>query len=154
VASIGYQLLEQVLSRLTATSATLPTVVANRIRRQHLTTVPRDDAPAVYVVEGEDVPLPAKNEDDCPIPRELRFAVRLFVRDDAGAAIADALRLAVYARLSPDAEGLPAYVGKARIRPGPIRRDAEIADGDALRIDCEFVFLYSARQWAHDVGEE
>lgn len=152
MASIAQVLMRQVLARLRADPPVIEDV--GRIRREHRTTLRREDTPAVYVADGDNLPDdPPKNEDHCPIGRAQQFIVSIFVRDDKASEIADPILLAIFARLDPLATGMSAYSNNARLRPGPIRLESQIADGDALRIDVEFTFSYGAQQWALDVGE-
>lgn len=131
--------MQAVLARLEGSPALDATV-----KRSHRTTVTREDAPMIHLVDGDDVP--EDSDGDCDKARTKHFTVSVFVRSDTGASAADALVLAVNDRLNP----ADAYGDGVRLRQGPITPDEEIADEDAVRIDMKFRFLYNAPGWNLD----
>jgi hypothetical protein len=129
-----------VLSRLTGS----PTIVSNgNVRRGHRTVVPRDECPAVHLVDGTDKPQPSKS--DCRQTRDGEFAVRVIVRGDEDATIASAWEIAqdVMDRLNPLNAGAAYPIG-ATIEPREIRPDQEIADSDVYALDMYFNVRYAA----------
>jgi hypothetical protein len=139
--SIANDLMEQVVERLRADPPLLDDIT--RIRRDHRTILTRDDCPAIHVIDGTEEP---KSTKAC-IERAQVFTVAVFVRDDAGYAAADPLKLEVMRRLNPQTQAWQAGVD---IVPGRIAPNTEIADLDALRLDMEFTFRYATGLWALD----
>src|SRR6266851_2256901 len=95
MASTSETLMSAVLARL-RTAAVIDDL--SNIRRDHRTVVPREKAPAVHVVDGNEVPTPAKN---CRCGVDFNFIVSVFVRDDAGYEAADPIAIACMAALDP-----------------------------------------------------
>jgi hypothetical protein len=144
VSTIAEVNMSGILARLQAGPPIVP--IAASVRRSHRTTVTREMAPAVHVVDGADNPVRAKN--DCHTDRNKAFTVSIFVRDDEGYAAADPIMLDVNARLeSTQAAPYPAGV---TIKQGRITFEQEIADGDALRVDMEYELYYCTGGWALD----
>jgi endonuclease YncB( thermonuclease family) len=114
----------------------------DNIRRDHRTVVPREKAPAVHVIDGDETPQ--KTATSCYCKDELDFTVSIFVRDDEGYQAADPIKLAVMAALDPTV----AYGNAIELRRGRIRSESEIADGDSLRVDMEFQFCFQTAEWA------
>lgn len=139
--TVAFDLLEQVLARLRAA----PTfgVALTSIRRDHRTTIPRDSAPAIHVIDGDEA---LKTRKTCAT-REQAFMVVLFLRSDAGFADADPLKLEVMRRLNPATQ---AWAAGVLIEPGDIRSVTEIADADALRVEMDFTFSYTTGLWTLD----
>lgn len=136
--SIAEDVMRAVLARLEGIPSN------GNLRRAHRTTIVRDKAPAIRLVDGVDTPQPAKNT--CRTDRTKAFTVTLFGRDDAGVAMLDDTIVAVNARLNP-MQGTP-YPGGAVLRQLRITPDEEIADGDAIRVDMDFEFDYETPGWA------
>lgn len=120
--------------------------VVTNVRRSHKTSVPRDNAPAVYLAEAasDDVDGEVGN---CDTRRKCSPVVRVFVRDDDGYAAMDTIIAAVVARLSPDAADVDPYPAGVVVELGSIATDEEIADGDALRKDLTLDVRYTAPYW-------
>lgn len=145
--TIAEDLMRAVLDRLQG-----PTPIVtddSRVRRSHRTVVARDKAPAVHLIDGADLP---DQDSKCATARKLDFTVRLIVRDDDGFTAADPLKLAVMERLDPESESYTVYPHGARIAPGRITPEQEIADGDSLSVEMEFTFRYSAAGWTLSVA--
>ena len=143
MATIAETVMQAILARLMGSPA-----LEAEVRRSHRIPVTRDAAPAVHVVDGRDVPTPARN--DCRTDRTKGFTVSVYVRDDAGASAADALVQAINERLDPiDAAQTP-YPSGAVLRQLSIIPSEEIADGDAVQIDMEFEFDYATSGWRLD----
>lgn len=108
-------------------------------RRGHLTPMPRDKAPGAHIVGGDDDP---KKGNFCG-GRIGEFTVSIFTRDDLGSSAADPYLIELYSRMAePFAAGII-------VRPAGIRRETEIADGDAARTDCRFEVEYpTAGEWS------
>lgn len=119
-------------------------VSTSAVRRAHRTIVPRDGAPAVHLVDGEDAPVKGATQRDCA-RREGAFTVSIFVRSDAGAAAADPFKVEIMRRLSPDTQS---YAAGVTVQPGRIVVDTEIADADAVRVDMDFGVRYTATEWS------
>jgi len=143
VATIANDCMEEVVDRLRTFSPAMVDDTA-RIRRDHRTVVPRDDCPRIHVIDGDE--LPDKAAKSCYVPVEFPFIVAIFVRDDAGFAAADPLKIAVMAALDP----ATAYPHSAVLKRGRIVSNQEIADADSLRVDMEFVFKFQTLEWALD----
>lgn len=141
MSSIAHQLLEQVVSRLRADPFWGP--LPENVRRSHKTIVPREQAPAVHVIDG---PERVTRAGGCA-RREQDFTVRLIVRDDDGFAAADPLKLEVMRRLNPSITGWPPGV---TLTPEDITPDAEIADADVLAVEMAFTFRYTTGLWEVD----
>jgi hypothetical protein len=139
--TVAFDLLEQVVARLRAAPAF--GVDPDSIRRNHRTTIPRDSAPAIHVVDGDEA---LKSRGTCA-NRAQAFMVVLFLRDDAGFAAADPLKLEVMRRLNPATQQWAAGV---LIEPGDIRSITEIADADALRVEMDFTLSYTTGLWTLD----
>lgn len=137
----GYEtVMVAVLAALKAT----PSIVGSSgtIRRAHRTLVPKDAHPAVHLIDGRDQRVTK------PTGRHGRFAVSVFVRDDAGVSASDALRLLVVARVKT-----VAIVGVVIAPPGDIAPDTEIADADASRLDMSFEFTYpTCDEWSLELA--
>lgn len=141
--TIAEDLMRAVLDRLQG-----PTPIVtddNRVRRSHRTVVARDKAPAVHLIDGAEVP---DQDSKCATSRKLEFTVRLIVRDDDGFTAADPLKIAVMARLDPESEAYAVYPHGARIVPGRITPEAEIADGDSLSVEMDFTFKFETTGWS------
>lgn len=137
--TVADELLEAVLARLIA----LPVIdVADSIRRDHRTTITRDTAPAVHVIDGEEKPGPSTNA--CFVKAEFSFTIAIFVRDDAGYGAAKPIKVRIMQATDP----ATAYPHSAELVRGRIVSQQEIADGDALRVDMEFTFKYQTPTWA------
>ena len=89
------------------------------------------------------MPTVGSSKNDCYVSSDLVFTVAVFVRDDAGYAAADPIKIAVMTALDP----ATAYPGSADLVRGLIRSEQEIADGDALRVDMEFTFKFRTPAW-------
>ncbi len=139
LSTIADDLLEEVLARLIALPVIAP---VDSIRRDHRTTITRDAAPAVHLVDGTETPTPMTN--DCYVKTELAFMISIFVRDDAGYGAAKPIKIAVMAAVDPET----AYPHSADLLRGRIISQQEIADADALRVDMEFSFKYQSPLWA------
>jgi hypothetical protein len=113
-------------------------------RRGHLTPIPRDQAPAAHIVGGDDDPL----KGNACGGRVGDFTVSIYTRDDEGSRAADPYLLELYARMAePFAAGIV-------VKPAGIRRETEIADGDAARTDCRFEVEYpTAGEWSLELPE-
>lgn len=134
MASIAETLMCEVLARLEAIAVT-------RVRRDHRTVLPLESAPSIHLIDGAETPQPSKN--DCYVKVELTFTVAIFVRNDAGYAAADPLKIAVMAVL----DSATPYTHSPSLLRGRITSVQEIADNDALRVDMEFTFKYQAPLW-------
>lgn len=143
--TIANALLEQVVARLSAAPAIVDGEgnTVTRIRRDHLTVVPRDDAPAFHVVDG----LEEKKSGGTCARREQAFTVMVFVRSDSGFSAADPLKMEIYRRLNPITQQ---WADGIELEPGNITPNAELADQDILRLDMEFVFRYTTGIWTLD----
>lgn len=142
MASIAETLMREVLARLKAAPVI---VVTDNIRRDHRTTLPREKAPAVHLIDGSETPIPGKN--DCFVNDSLVFTVAIFVRNDSGYAAADPLKIAVMAALDPATAYTSTPLGTPDLLRGRITSAQEIADADALRVDMEFTFKFQAPLW-------
>jgi hypothetical protein len=147
--SLAETLMVNVLTRVKA-SPRFSGVKLDNIRRAHRTHVTRANCPAIHVIDGDEVPDKGKVGRGCAVPREKQFTVSLFVRDDDGYADADEIKQEVMARLSPAGGEWPTGV---RLEYGPIKYESEVADGDALRVDMDFVFKFDTAAWRLDLGE-
>ncbi len=136
--TIAETLMQAVLARLESSPA-----LCDNVRRAHRVAVARDEAPAIYLIDGDDV-IRGSPDSDCRRDRVKRFTVAVFVRDDDGASAADTLVDAVNDRLDP----VTAYASGATLLQGAIKPDEEIADEDAIRVDMEFEFRYQAPGWS------
>lgn len=132
--------MQDVVARLRAAPAVI-TNTAN-IRRDHRTVISRDEAPTVHVIEGDATATATTR--DCFRNWELEFTIAVFVRADAGYAAAEPIMIRIMAALDPSV----AYPGSADLIPNSIRKEQEIADADALRVDMRFVFKYRTALWA------
>lgn len=141
----GYEtILSGVLDRLQASP---PIVVGGNdsIRRAHRTEVPRGRAPAVYLIDGPD--MPRERGSQCP-GREGEFVISLFGRSDTGISVLDDVKRDVMTRLE---NGWPVGV---TVRPGAINHMPEVADLDAQRVDMQFKFTYETSGiWSLDLPE-
>lgn len=123
---------EQQLAAVLAKLKSPPVIpVTSNIRRTHRTEVPREKSPAVHVIDGDDAPGGSR----CARAAELTVAI--FVRGDDASAAADALKLAVIARVRAAAIDGVSIKPPRRIAP-----ETEIADKDVTRIDINFPFTY------------
>jgi hypothetical protein len=138
----GYEdILAEVEDRLT-----LPTPFVDGdygTRRGHLTPIPRDQAPGAHIVGGDDDP---QKGNACG-GRVGDFTVSIFTRDDAGSSAADPYLLELYVRMAePFAAGIV-------VTPAGIRRETEVADGDAARTDCRFAVAYpTGGEWSLELA--
>lgn len=148
MSSIAETCMENVLARLQAAPRFGGVALAS-IRRSHRTAISRDKAPAIHVIDDDEVPDPVKVGKGCAVPWEKGFTVSLFLRDDEGYPAADPLKLEVMSRLDPETAPWPAGVVLAY---GKIAYQTEIADGDAVRVDMRFTFKFQAASWQLDVG--
>jgi hypothetical protein len=130
-------LMEEVVTRLAGFSG----LGVGWIKRDHRTVIPRDQCPAIHVIDGAETP--ASKSNGCYMPTKLEFRVAIFVRDDDGYAAADPIKIAVMAALNPDT----AYTHSAIIARGPIIPEQEIADADSLRVDMHFSLSYQTGEW-------
>lgn len=133
---------------LTALRASPPVVTLANVRRAHKTTIPRDKAPAVHLVDGED------DRDKKPAcgKRRGNFTISIYVRSDDGASAADPYRITVCRRIENLGSSLPS--GVMISPPGRISVESEIADADATRVDVEFSFTYQTRgEWSLELPE-
>jgi len=134
----GYEtILMEVEDRLTSPTPFITGTYGTR--RGHLTPIPRDQAPGAHIVGGDDNP---QKGNACG-GRVGDFTISIFTRDDLGSSAADPYLLELYARMdAPFAAGIV-------VRPAGIRRETEIADGDAARTDCRFTVEYAtAGEWS------
>lgn len=131
--TIADDFMREILARMKA----LPVIAeTGNVRRDHRTIIPRDKAPAVHLVDGDDTPQAATN--DCYRDHEFAFTISVFVRDDEGYGAAEPIKCKVMAAIDPAAE----YQHNVTLEAGRIVTDQQIADGDALRVDMEFVARY------------
>lgn len=145
MSSIGEGLMQNVLARLEGSPSLMLGAQNVNVKRSHRTPVPRDEAPMVHLVDGDDLPK-GRADGECRTARTKHFSVDVFVRDDQGVTVADPLIVEVQSRLHPRV--LPAYPGNLRM--GPIRVDEEIADGDAIRVTLNYECDYNTTGWALD----
>jgi hypothetical protein len=132
--------MREVLARMIAVPVIPDTT---NIRRDHRTTISRDKAPAVHLIDGDDTPKAATN--DCYRDRSFAFRISIFVRDDLGYKAAEPIKCRIMAAIDPTT----AYQHNIDLILGRITTDQQIADGDALRVDMEFVARYrTAGAWA------
>lgn len=115
-------------------------VQPSRIRRSHLTVVPRDEAPAIYVRFAE-----AKVESDknCNWSWALEWTVSIYLRSDSDEE-ADPLVIEVLNRVNP----ATLYSNKVTVQIKSIESDPEIADSDAQRVDVKGVAKYVTPAWS------
>ena len=138
MSSIYELTLSEALQRLLASPSLVPN--PSRVRRDHRTALPKDDAEAVYVIDGIDKPISGKR-----CEREATFRVAIIVRGDSPYERLDELKVEIVRRLSPSTASYESAV--ALDPPGPISVDSQIADADATRIDIEMRFCYAAPEW-------
>jgi hypothetical protein len=140
MASKGELLMLDVLERLK--SAPVIDDLSN-IRRSHRTVVPREQTPAVHLVDGDHAPT----DQNCQAKNELKFRVRIFTRndDDDGYQDADDIAVAVLAALDPN---VVSYGEQVDLLRGRIVKEQEIADADSLYVDMEFTFRFQTGEWA------
>lgn len=100
----------------------------------------------MHVVDGDAKPTADKS---CAWHWEHEFTISVFVRDDAGFPAADPLAIEVVDRINPTF-GTP-YPHRARLTLNRIRKDSEIADDDAVRVDIECTLQFATGEWAIDV---
>lgn len=136
--------MQAVLARLEGSPALTLGSDPVAVRRSHRIPVAREDAPMVHLIDGADTPRPAKS--NCHTERVKAFIVSVFIRDDAGAGVADPLVTEINSRLDPDSKAFTAFRGD--LKHGAITPDEEIADADAVRIDMAFTFEYSTTGWS------
>lgn len=138
-ASVGHQLRLALLARLQASVSTYPvTILADRIRATHRTEVPREHAPAIYVMPARWVPR-GENKSTCARKWETQVTVSIHTRgDDTSEADADLLMVEVVKRI----EDGTAYSPLGRFAIESIESATDIADDDATRVDinCRFEF--------------
>lgn len=139
--SVAETLAGEVLTRLLEDP--LSGVAVANIRRAHRTPVTRDMAPAVHVIDGDAKPTADKS---CAWAWQFDLTVSVMVRDDAGYTGADPLVCEVVARINPELD--PPYSHKARLELLTVRKDTEIADGDAVRVDIELRFKFGTAPWS------
>lgn len=145
--SVPNDLMNEVLARLRADPPLVPDVT--QIRRSHRTAVPRENAPAIHVIQGRLRRL--QPESDCPVYWRLDFIVRPMVRSDDDFDTADPLMQAVLERLAPTTPET-AYQHSARLNFGDIDPDQEVADADALGLDMAFSFAFETDDWSLERG--
>lgn len=111
--------------------------LCDNVRRTHRVHVTREEAPAIYWIDGKDEPTGKLSE--CSRTRRKHFTVSVFGRDDDGVTPFDSLVEAVNDRLmaTPFDSGITCH-------QGAIEPDTEIADTDASRIDMAYWFEYEA----------
>lgn len=143
-ATIADDLIEEVVARLRAYS---PAIVADTesIRADHRTRVAADECPRIHVIPGTETPKGGGR--GCRVDVTFGFRVVIFVRDDAGYAAAALLKVPVMAALDSTSA---AYGHKARLTPGRIVSDQEIADADSLSVEMEFEFRFERTDWRLD----
>ena len=141
--STGYEtILAAVETRLTAPTDFVGGTYGTR--RGHLTPIPRDQTPAAHIVGGDDNPV--KGSRNCG-GRVGEFTISIFTRDDEGSKAADPYLLELYSRMAVAFD--PGIV----VNPAGIRRETEIADGDAARTDCRFEVTYgTAGEWSLELA--
>jgi len=136
--SIAERIRAAVLTRLKT-----PSAIVRNIRRSHLIDIERDAAPAIYVFEGND--LPVEGAKNCT-RRRMGMMVRIAVRSDSGTTACDPYLLAVLARLDPAAAG--GYGAGVMCSLGAIAPNQEVADKDVCELDIDLVFMYdAANEW-------
>lgn len=145
MSSIAESLMQNVLARLEGSPSLMLGAQNVNVKRSHRTPVPRDEAPMVHLVDGDDIPG-GKREGGCRTERTKHFSIDIFVRDDAGVTVADPLIVEVHNRMNPDFA--PAFPGILRMEP--VRVDEEIADGDAVRVTLGYECHYTTTGWALD----
>jgi len=123
-------------------------VAVDMIRSSHRIPVSREQAPAVHVkVDGISEPRSGRG---C-VQRDLSMVVAIVVRDDEALDAADPLLQAVIARLASDSVVAPAYPAGVRVKLGRAYVNEESADADAMRIDIEYAFTFSAGEESLDI---
>jgi hypothetical protein len=146
VASVAEALAAAVLVRMQTPTPIVAGV--DRVRRSHLTTVPRDKTPAVHVVEGDEVRKGRRN--DCEDEWELPITLRIFGRSDEGFTATDDLKVAAVRRLDPASPDYSAYGSGVSIELPRIVKQQEIADADSIAVDIECIFRFSTIAWKPD----
>ena len=140
--SIAERIRAAVLTRLKEPTPVVPKAAS--IRRSHLVDLPRDDAPYVYVIDGDEANPERRGDRSSSCPRRrLEMTVRIGVRSDAGTTAADPLFLAVLARLDPEVGA--GYGPDVICALGTIRTTQDVADRDSVEIDIGLEFLYGTR---------
>lgn len=136
--------MQEVEARLVAAPSWAP--AADNIRRRNRTEVTRENTPRVHIIDGVDEKASGTGK-ACYWARVGYFTVALFVRDDAGQDVIDAMKAEVMTRLCD--ETTP-YATRARLEPGRILPEEAIADQAAIHIDMEFAFHYQVKRWTLD----
>jgi hypothetical protein len=143
--AIALALLKEARARLAAA----PVIDdVDRIRLNHRTALPRENAPAVYLRPADDVL--GKEHGGCNVEHVVAFVISVFVRDDADEPYDAAfpILMAIVAALNPN--GSPAWPYNATLRLRRIEFVDDIADADALRTDMHFEFGYISGLWTLD----
>lgn len=128
---------------------TIPSQVADQVRRAHKTAIPRelggvDAAVAVHLVDGGDDPVSGSKCGD----RECSFMTSIFVRSDDGVAAADGYRSEIFARFHT-----AVWPENVVVKPGRISMEEEVADEDAIRVDVEWSAFYRTGSiWSLELG--
>lgn len=137
--STAESILAAVLARLKEPTPVVPRAAS--IRRSHLVDLERDQAPYVYVLEGEDTSPERRGDRSSSCPRRrLTMTVRIGVRSDSGTTAVDPYFLDVLARLDPEVGG--GYGSGVTCALGAIRTNQEVADKDVVEKDIGLEFLY------------
>lgn len=142
MASVAETFKAEVLIRLRAAPLYVPNVNVDRIRRSHLTAVPRTEAPTLYARFGRAKPTADKA---CKWQWEMEWTVSVYVRSDDDAE-ADPLVVQVVNRLNP-LVGTP-YSNNVTLNFSSVDAETEIADDDAQRVDVRGVAKFVTNQWS------
>lgn len=116
--------------------------LAKNIRRSHLTVVPREEAPSIYLRFGRARPVADKS---CQWRWELDWTVSVYLRSDNDED-ADPLVIAAVNRVNPS-NGTP-YTNAVRVELTEVDAETEIADEDAQRVDIKGVAKFGTAEWA------
>lgn len=137
-------LLVEATARLQAVSLDAAYPTPENVLREHATPPTLEQSPRIHVEDGDER-ITGRAKNDCDVDVSMNFTVCIYVRSDVGFAAIDPVVAEVYRRLN-DA-GSPHYPHNARLEPGDIRVDSEIADNDSVNKELSFTFKYSRAKW-------
>lgn len=138
-------IMNEILERLRADPPLLVNVNSS-IRRAHLTDIPRDRVPAIYIYDQLDGIREVSGQ--CP-GRTCNTLISVFGRTDAGVGPLDLFKIEITRRLK---DGWPNGIA---VRPGMIDHDSKSADLDAQRVNMEFKFNYDTPDiWSLELTED
>lgn len=140
--SVYEAVMQNILARLEGSPS-----LCDNVRRSHKVAIRKEDAPAVYLAEADDDSKGGPG-DNCRTARQFQPIIRVFVREDNGYAIADALVTEIVARLNPEAPDQTPYPAGVTPELNRVAVAEEIADGDALMKEIRLIVNYQSGYWS------